>query len=299
LESNTFAVLCILLTMILFGLSFMFSRIALDSASIFTLLSWRFFIAFVLMTLLRIFGVLKIELKGLSASLLWIGLFHPILYFTLETTGIALTSVAESGVIIATFPLVAMVLAVLFLKEYPTRLQTVSIFLSVLGVLLVVLSQGVLSATFSMSGYLALFGAVISAALFYILSRGTTAYSSATKTYIMMGMGFIAFGLAAAIEHTRNNTVSLWLSLPFQNMNFLMAILYLGALTSVVGTLVQNYTIVRLGVYRSSAFSGVATVVTVLAGVLLLNESFTLAQGIGTAMILLGVTGVNQLGRKG
>jgi drug/metabolite transporter (DMT)-like permease len=297
-ENNTFAVLCILLVMFIFGLSFMFSRIALYSVSVFSLLSWRFFIAFFLMTLLRIIGVLKIELKGFPIPLLRIGLFFPILYFPLETLGIAWTSVAETGVIIATFPLVSTILAVFFLREYPTRLQALSIVLSVLGVVVIVLSQSALSATFSIPGYLALFGTVISAALFYIFSRSAPGYSSAAKSYIMMGMGFFVFTIAALVEHARNGTVIEWLSLPFQDSTFFITILYLGVLASVIGSLAQNFCIVRLGVHRSSAFSGVATVITVLAGVLLLREPFTWAQGVGTVMILLGVTGVNQFGRK-
>lgn len=298
LGSDAFVVLCILLTMVLFGLSFMFSRIALISASAFTLLSWRFFTAFFLINLLRIFGIWKIDVKGLPVSLLCIGLFHPILYFFFETLGIGLTSVAESGIIISTFPVVSMILATFFLREYPTRLQIVSIILSVMGAIVVVLGKGVSSATFYIRGYFALFGAVVSAGLFYVVSRGTAGYSSSTKSYVMMGMGFIAFTAAAAVEHVQNGTVLEWISLPFRNVAFLLAMLYLGALTSVVGTWVQNFSVARLGVYRSSAFSGVATVVSVMAGVLLLGEPFTWAQGAGSVMILIGVIGVNHFGRE-
>ena len=297
-ESNAFVTLCILPTMFLFGLSFMFSRIALVSASAFSLLSWRFFTAFLVMNLLRVLGIWKIDLKGLPVSLLCIGLFHPILYFSFETFGIALTSVAESGIIISTFPVVSMILAALFLKEPPTKLQIASIILSVLGAVVVVLGKDFFSATFNMLGYFALFGAVFSGGLFYVVSRGTTSYSNSAKSYVMMGMGFIAFTAAAAVEHVRNGTVLEWISLPFRNTSFLLAILYLGALTSIAGAWVMNFSVARLGVHRASAFSGVATVVSVMAGILLMHEPFTWTQGAGSAMILLGVSGVNQFGQK-
>jgi drug/metabolite transporter (DMT)-like permease len=212
--------------------------------------------------------------------------------------GIVLTSVAETGIIISTFPVVTMIMASVFLREHPSKMQIVSIIVSVLGAAVVVFSQGILSPTFNPLGYLALFGAVISAGLFFVFSRGVTGYSNAAKSYVMMGMGFAAFTAAAAVEHARNGSVSEWLTLPFRDRSFLAAALYLGALTSVVGTWAQNFSIARLGVHRSSAFSGVSTVVGVLAGVLLLGEPFTLAQGCGMAMILLGVTGVNQFGRN-
>ena len=298
LGSDAFAVCCILLTMVLFGLSFMFSRIALNSASVFSLLSWRFFAAFFLMTMLRVLGIWKIDLKGLPVSLLCIGLFQPILYVSLETLGLSLTSVVESGIITSTTPVMSMIMAVLFLREYPAKLQVVSIIVSVLGMIVVVLSQNVSSPTFSLPGYLALFGAVISAGFFLIFSRSAVNYSSSAKSYVMLGMGFIAFTTTAAIEHARKGAVMEWLALPFHNMDFLMAILFLGALTSVVGLWSMNFGTERLGVHRTSAFLGISTVVSVLAGVLLLREPFTLAQGVGAAMILMGVTGVNQFVKK-
>ena len=292
-KSDTAAVFCILLTMVLFGLTFIFTRVALATNSVFTLLSWRFFTAFFLMTLLRIIGVWKIELKGIPLSLLCIGLLYPVLYYFFESLGVSMTSAAESGIIISTFPVLSMLLAAFFLKEMPSRLQILSIFVSVLGAVVVVLGKGVSALTFNKLGYITLFSAVFSVGLFYVISRGIPEYSSAAKSYLMMGMGSIAFSAAAAIEHLRNGSFTEWLTLPFKNPDFLAAVLFLGPLTSVVGTWGQNYAIERLGVHRASAFSGIASVVSVLAGVFLLHESFTWIQCAGAVMILLGVTGVN------
>ena len=297
-KSDNFVVVCILFTMVLFGLSFMFSRIALATASVFTLLSWRFFTAFFLMTLFRVFGILKIELKGLPLPLLCIGLFHPILYFSFETIGISLTSAAESGVIIATIPIVSMIFAALFLKEYPARLQIAAIILSVSGAAVVMLGQGASSATLNLTGYLALFGAVFSGSLFFVFSRKAADYSSIAKSYVMLGMGFVVFTTIAAVEHLRNGSVSEWLLLPFSDMGFLISLLYLGAFVSIAGFWIMNFSIARLGVYRTSTFAGIATVVSVLSGVFILNEPFTLTQGLGTVMILTGVAGVNKFAKK-
>jgi drug/metabolite transporter (DMT)-like permease len=296
--SDNAALVYILLVMVLFGFSFMFTRIALASASAFSLLSWRFFTAFFSMTLLRIFGILKVELKGLPFSLLCIGLFHPILYFIFETLGIAMTSVAESGIIISTIPIVSMILAALFLKERPAILQILSMILATLGTFVVVLGGSTSSHTFNITGYIVLFGAVISGALFFIFSRNAPDYSSASKSYVMMGMGCIAFTAIAAVEHSLEGTVKEWLMLPFRNRGFFISLLYLGVLASIAGTLAMNFSVARIGVHRTSAFAGVATVVSIIAGVFFLREPFTLLQGAGAAVILLGVTGVNKFGRK-
>ena len=297
-DSNTAAVVCLLFTMLLFGFSFMFSSIALNSSSTFSLLSWRFFTAFFFMTLLRVFGVIKIELKGLPISLLWIGLFHPVVYFVFETLGISKTSVAESGIIISLVPVVSMILAASFLKEHPTFLQILSVILAVLGTVIVTLGSGASSLTFNKLGYLALFGAVFSGALFFVVSRKVANYSSATKSYVMMGMGCVIFTSIALVEHILKGTVSNWLTLPFKNPVFLVAILYLGLLASVLGSLALNYAVVRIGVHRTSASTAITSAVSILAGVLILREPFTLKQCVGAVIILLGVTGVNQFSRK-
>ena len=283
--------------MVLFGLAFMFTRKALVSASIFTLLSWRFFLAFFLMTALRVLGIWKIDLKGLPLSLLCIGLFQPVMYFFFETTGIRMTSVAEAGIITSMIPIVSMIMAVLFLREYPAWLQLISIILSVLGTIVVVLGQDITSPTFHLLGYFALFGSVTSAALFMVFSRRTVNYSSSAKAYVMLGVGFVAFTAAAAVEHLRNGTVVKWLTLPAYDMNFLGAILYLGTITSVAGMWAMNLSIERLGVHRASTFAGVATVVSVITGVFIMRESLTFAQVLGMIMILLGVAGVNKFAR--
>jgi len=194
-------------------------------------------------------------------------------------------------------PIVSMIMAVLFLREYPAWLQLISIILSVLGTIVVVLGQDITSPTFHLLGYFALFGSVTSAALFMVFSRRTVNYSSSAKAYVMLGVGFVAFTAAAAVEHLRNGTVVKWLTLPAYDMNFLGAILYLGTITSVAGMWAMNLSIERLGVHRASTFAGVATVVSVITGVFIMRESLTFAQVLGMIMILLGVAGVNKFAR--
>jgi drug/metabolite transporter (DMT)-like permease len=216
----------------------------------------------------------------------------------METAGIKLTSAAESAIIISLVPVFAMIAAMLILKEIPAKLQVVFIVLSVLGAIVIVIGNRLSSPTFNALGYLALFGAVISAVSFIILSRHVKNYSSAAKTYVMLGMGFVFFTSAAAIENIYNGTTSLWLTLPFNNINFLISLLILGAIISVFGSWGMNFSIERLGVSRSSAFLGITTLVSVVAGMYILKEPFTLATGIGMIMILIGVTGVNKFARK-
>ena len=51
----------------------------------------------------------------------------------------------------------------------------------------------------------------------------------------------------------------------------------------------SNVAIAKIGVNRTASFIGIATAVSILAGVLILREPFTLFQGIGVVLIVAGV----------
>ena len=70
------------LSQIIFGFSFLFTKIALESASPFVVLADRYLIAFVVMTAVVIISKTKIRLTSHAGLLFLMALFQPILYFT-------------------------------------------------------------------------------------------------------------------------------------------------------------------------------------------------------------------------
>lgn len=62
------------------------------------------------------------------------------MYFYFESYGILYTNATFAGVVLAVAPVVAILLSVLFLKEYPTRRQAVFCLLPVAGVMLMTVS---------------------------------------------------------------------------------------------------------------------------------------------------------------
>jgi drug/metabolite transporter (DMT)-like permease len=61
----------------------------------------------------------------------------------------------------------------------------------------------------------------------------------------------------------------------------------------VAAFLLYNYSTTAISAVRASSFSNIITVVTVLAGVIILKEKFTILEYILCAVIILGVWGVN------
>ena len=77
--------------------------------------------------------------------------------------------------------------------------------------------------------------------------------------------------------------------LPFKNSSFLIAIFYQGVGCSVLAFFLYNVAIAKIGVNRTSSFVGVSTVVSIIAGVLILAEKFSTYQVIGVIIIITGV----------
>ncbi len=294
-KKESIAVLCSVMASALFGLSFMFTKKTVTEVSSLSLLAWRFTFAFIAMSICALFRIIKLDLRRKSIKpLLVIAIFQPVLYFIGETYGIQLTTSSESGAIVACLPLITICMSSILLHEPPTKLQTISIIVSVVGVVLIVISKG-LNASLNVWGYLLLLMAMLSDSLYVIKARKASNYTSAEKTYIMAAMGTVTFMSAALVENALGGTTNEFLSLPFINMDFLTGTLYLSICCSVIAFLLTNYSIGIIGANRAASFAGVTTIVSVLAGVVFLHEDFSLIQGVGTILVLVGVYGANKI----
>jgi len=291
-RTQIIGVLCAIGAAVLYGFSFLFSRQWAQLVSGFTLLSWRFLFAFAAMTILAVLKVLPIRWRQLWSRqllpLLLLAFFHPILYFLGEFFGIALTTASESGTIISIIPIVTLLLSARLLKEPPTKAQAVGVCLSVAGVVGIVLARGS-AASFHLLGYVLLLGAVLAYSLFSVISRKLADFTSVEKTYVMAAVGALGFTLCAAVEHLAAGTFVSFITLPFLDLNFLLGELYLGVGCSVVGFIMSNFAISSIGPGRAASFAGLTTIISVLAGVLLLAEPFSLLQGVATVAVIAGV----------
>lgn len=277
----------------LYGMSYVFTKQATQSASPLTLIGWRFLIAFVTMSILCCIGALKIDLKGKSIKpLLMVAFFCPVIYFVGETVGINNTTASESGVFLACIPVAALIASTLILKKKPSKIQTTGILITLMGVLLTVLAIGVTS-SLSVLGYLSLLLAVISYALYCVYVDKADQYSGAEITYIMLVAGALVFVVSAIAEGLIRGDFEQVAMLPFRNTGFLVAVLYQGIGCSVVAFFLSNVAIAKIGVNRTSSFIGISTVVSIVAGAILLREHFTIWQTVGAAVIIAGVYTAN------
>ena len=195
---------------------------------------------------------------------------------------------ALSILILACIPVMSLIASSLILKKKPLRIQVIGILITLAGVLITVFAVGV-SSSLSITGYAALFIAVISYALYSVFVEKAEGYTGEEITFVMLFAGAILFVIMALIESISSGDVAGLVKLPFNNSSFLIACLYQGIGCSVLAFFLSNIAIAKIGVNRTSSFIGIATVVSIVAGVLILKEPFTLFQIIGVVLIITGV----------
>ena len=285
----TIGVAAALVCEVLFGLSYSFTKHAMNSADELDLLGWRFLLAFASIALLRALGILRTNFRGKNPKpLLLICLLNPFLYFIGETFGIARTSASESGVFLACIPVTAIAASSVILGKRPSQRQVVGIITTLIGVVTAVLATG-LHLTFSPSGYAILVLAVLAYSLYSVYVERAREFTGVEITYVMLAGGASSFGTILVAKHLRTGTLGEILALPFTDTGFGAAVAYQGIACSMIAFFAANTAISHIGVNATSSFVGVSAVVAILAGVAVLGERITLLQILGMALILLGV----------
>lgn len=279
----------------IFGFSFMFTKGALDNLQPYQLLAFRFLIAALAMTLLRVLGAFKIDLKGKPIwGALLLAFFEPVLYFIGETAGIKLTTSSEAGLMISLIPVVVAIMAAVFLKEIPSLLQIVFIVVSVGGVLFIALGGQALSFSGHALGLLALGLAVVSAGGFNIMSRHLSSrFTPFELTYIMLWSGAVSFGGVALIRGLAAHELIPMVT-AFANTSAWLSVLYLAILSSVVAYFGLNYVLANIEATQSAVIANLVTVISVVAGIVFRHEPFFWYHLVGGILILAGVWGTNR-----
>lgn len=296
--THTVGVLAALGTEALYAFSFVFTKDAVSRVDPVTLLGWRFVVAFCALLLLMAFKVVRVRVtKTMLAALLVLAVLQPILYYSGETIGVARTTASESAIIIASIPVVALLLTWAFQGRRPTRRQVVGIAFSLVGVLLTVVSGGI-QVEADWVGYGFVFGAVLAFALYTVLAERAYKSTGVEKTFVMLASGAVVFGGAALVSHTASGTLPDLLAAPVHHPRLIWAIGYLALGSSLGAFFLQNVAISRLGSGQFATFIGISTVVAILASAVFLGERLTPLQVVGSALVLLGVYVANRGARR-
>lgn len=276
----------------IFGLSYLFSKMALNITEPMILLCVRFSVTFLVLNLLVCTKILKLNLRGKNlAGPILLGILQPVLYFVFENYGLKYTTTSFTGIVSSISPIFTAIMGVIFLREKPNMKQWLCIGLSIIGVLMVSLGSG--GGENTIAGCVCLLIAYVLGSFYSILVRKLSdEFSPVELTYVMFVVGFVFFMVMAFLQH-RSDTLPMITS-ALSDTKFIISVLYLGAAASIGAYMLANYALSRLPVTRATIFTSFSTIVSVSSGVILMHDPFTLISAIAFAMILFGVFGVNR-----
>lgn len=287
MQKNTtvsiYAIICI--AVFFWGLSFVATKIALVSIPVFTLIFVRFAVASIIFMVLT----LKRRLPPFTGSdhirIFLIALFEPGLYFLCETFGLQYTAAPKAALIIATIPIMVLVISYLLIGESSSILGIAGILLSLLGIGFLVAGDPEFKLGFAgpMLGDLLIFGAVISASFYIVIARHLGMKYSALKiTTVQILYGTIFYAPAFLWELPRIN----WSAITIQSAG---ALIFLSVCATVIAFLCFNYSLTKIPAVRVAVFLNGIPVVTTLAAWILLGERLTMIQIEGGVLVLVGV----------
>ena len=300
MNEKTKAYLAALSFSAIIGFSFLFTKIALTYASPLTNLAHRYTIAALVLVILHQTKLINVSLSRKDIlSILPMSLFYPLLFFIFQSFALQYISSSEAGILQALVPIFTLLLASVFLKEKTSLLQKFFLILSVSGVVFIFFSKG---ANFSKEtaslGFLLMLGSVLANAINNILSKAKGGrYRSMDMTAVVIFVGFVTFNTLSLTSHYLEGTILAYLE-PLVKLPYLLSILYLGILASIVTGSLSIYAIVRLGASTVSVFGNLGTVLTILAGALILHEPIYSYHVIGATLIIAGILGMNLMRKK-
>lgn len=281
------AIFCAALGNIIWGFSFLFTKVGLTVVSDpYIMLAHRFIISSVIMLFPMLMGKTKLSFKGKKWGSVLLLLATQLCYYLFEGYSILYTNSTIAGLVLAVVPVVTIGTGALFLKEYPTKRQTLFCIMPIVGVILITISSKELG-VISPIGGLFLLLTLLSSAIYKTANRKASEnFTPYERTFMVLSISAVVFtviGLRAVKWDIAAFTA------PLVHIKYLVAVLSLSLLCSIVANLLVNYAMDHMLTFKVSSFGSLSTLCAALAGIIFLKEPFNISLVLGGALILVGV----------
>jgi len=281
--NQTMGHLASLLTIIIWGTTFISTKILLVDFQPVEILFFRF-----VMGLIALFLVYPRPLKGTSKSqeltFGLAGLCGICLYYLLENIALTYTMASNVGVIISVAPFFTALLSHLFLKEEKPKANFFLGFaVAMAGIFLISFNGSKLELN-PVGDLLALLAALIWAC-YSVLTKKISGYGYHT---ILTTRRIFCYGVLFMIPPLFLFDFRLELA-RFENPVYLFNIIFLGLGASALCFVTWNFAVKVLGAVKTSIYIYMVPVITVVTSVVILQEKITALAAAGTALTLAGL----------
>jgi drug/metabolite transporter (DMT)-like permease len=273
-----------LLSMIFWSFSFVWVKIAYLAYGPLTVIFFRLILSVGLLFIISFFlrRLQKLARKDYGIFLL-LALFEPFLYFMGESYGLLYVSSTVAAVIVATIPLFAPITAWYFFRERLSLMNIAGLFISFLGVCLVILNND-LSFSASPKGVMLEFMAVFAAVGYStVLRKLAFRYNTFTIIFYQNFIGIFMFLPFWSIFEAGG-----FINTPFHWQAF-RAIILLSVFASTFAFILFTYSVRSIGINRSNMFVNLIPVFVAIFAWFILGDQLTVQKFIGITVVICGL----------
>ncbi len=272
------------LAMFFWGMSFVWTKIALNTYSPISLIFIRLLLSFPILFIID--AILKNPLLIKNNDLYFfmgLAFFEPFLYFLGENFGIQYLSSAVASIIIATIPVITPIFSYLFYKEKLTKSIIIGLMMSLFGLSLIIFKKN-LMLRYSSKGIMLMFLAVLSTMGYAVIVKKLShkynpltilKYQNLFGTLYFLPL-FLIFEIKTFI-HIQPKT------------NVILSIICLSFLASSLSFVFYTLSIREIGMNLSSLMTNLIPIFTAIASYFILDEQFNLQKIIGMILVISGV----------
>jgi drug/metabolite transporter (DMT)-like permease len=269
-------------TIIVWGSTFIASKLLLAVYTPAQIMLMRFALAYIVLWVLRPKPLILPWREELYFALL--GIFGCSLYFMAENTAINCTFTSNVSIIVATAPMLTALLAhVVLPDEKLCRESFLGFGIAIIGVAMVVFNGTVILHLSPKGDLLSIAAALCWAVYSVLLKRRVGVYDELLMTRRTMLWGFIT-GLPVALVQGESFSLT-----PLSDGTLLFCVLFLGILGSGICYALWSLAAKRLGIVVVNNYIYVNPCTTMLTAGIVLHEKISLMGALGAAFILLGV----------
>jgi len=286
-KEQLLANLAMLVVVILWGVSYISVKIAVDAIPPTTLALIRFAIAALFLWIIqrRVEPDARFDRKDIPKMLLG-GLLGVTFYFYFQNIGVKLSTAVNASLIAGVVPIIAIILDVLFFHGRASWLKILAIVMTIIGAYMAVTANGQISTDSSkFTGNMYMLVAMMSWALYTLVNRSLQdKYSGIFLITYQMISGTLFLVPLSMFEYHEWR----WFSL-----SVFGHVLFLSICCSVVCYVLYMYALKRLDVVITTIYLNLVTVVGVVSGCLILHETILPAQMIGGVITIVAIIAVN------
>ena len=286
MQSHFASILMLLVTMVIWGSTFVVTKGINDQVPPFTLAFVR--VAIGALVLLACAWVR--QARGGShtrwSSLPWgtmvtMGLIGVVLYYAVFNYSLVYTSASQGALVQSCIPAMTALVAVVWLREHASALRWSGIVLSMVGILIVFSGADAQSGSGSLLGNVLMFASAVLWGVYTSMAKRVATYDAIQVTAGIIGAGALMLLPLAGFEIAAAG-------MPSVNTQGWLGMAYLGAGASGLAYMMYSAALKHMDASEAGVYTNLIPIVGVIMGVML-GEPLSLRAIIGGIVVLVGV----------